>query len=97
MEHFAWAGSKYSALIVETKPNLSESILKIVLGQQLELNGVALTHKSVDFFWEHGGESWTWNNHSSMWDIRRCDKAVVSVKIGRYSDHKDGRAPLCHR
>jgi hypothetical protein len=50
MEHFAWAGSKYSALIVETKPNLSESILKIVLGQQLELNGVALTHKSVNFF-----------------------------------------------
>ena len=32
------------------KPNLSKTIIKIVLGQQLELTGVALLHKGVHFF-----------------------------------------------
>jgi hypothetical protein len=82
-------------LIVETKPNLSKTILKRVLGQQLELTGVALTHKGTHFL-EHDGGSWTWSNHSSMWDICRNGKAVVSVKIGQCSDRKDGRDPLCH-
>ena len=43
-------------LMVETKPNLSITILKAVLGQQLDLTGVALTHKGIHFF-EHDGKS----------------------------------------
>ena len=51
MQHFTRTGSKNAALIVETKPDLSKTILKIVLGQQLELTGVALTHKGAHSFW----------------------------------------------
>jgi hypothetical protein len=44
VKHFARTGTKNAALIVQTKSNISKSILKIVLRQQLELIGRALTH-----------------------------------------------------
>ena len=89
VKHFAWTGSKNAMLIVVTKPNPSETTLKIVLGQQVELTGVALTHKGIRF-WEHNGGSWIWSDQSSTCGtFHRYGKAVVSVKIGQCSDRKD--------
>ena len=56
VKHFARTGTKNAALIVQTKSNMGEAVLKIGLRQQLELIGEALAHECVHFFGKAVGE-----------------------------------------